>query len=192
MKMIRNPFLMARFQLSNEQAEAILELRLRHLAKLEEMKLRKERDALDGEREEIEKTFGVEASHPTPNSPGDFSRTPSDSVILDARLSHSVPLPRHSMRLLCCHRRTLRWCCRREAGRARPKVMKLIRVRSATNRAIASRPQAEGGAIRSSCFWTPPDARTHSQRTRYLPRVGRENLCRVVSSPRMERHSKAS
>jgi topoisomerase-4 subunit A len=36
------PVLMARFGLSDEQAEAILELKLRHLAKLEEMKIRGE------------------------------------------------------------------------------------------------------------------------------------------------------
>ncbi|MGK9517849.1 DNA topoisomerase IV subunit A, partial [Salmonella enterica subsp. enterica] len=34
------PVLMARYELSETQAEAILELKLRHLAKLEEMKIR--------------------------------------------------------------------------------------------------------------------------------------------------------
>jgi topoisomerase IV subunit A len=36
------PVLMKRFRLSDVQAEAILELKLRHLAKLEEMKIRGE------------------------------------------------------------------------------------------------------------------------------------------------------
>jgi topoisomerase-4 subunit A len=48
------PVLMKRFKLSDEQAEAILETRLRHLAKLEEMKIRDEKKALSAEREEIE------------------------------------------------------------------------------------------------------------------------------------------
>ena len=38
---------MRRFELSDIQAEAILELRLRHLAKLEEMKLKGESDELE-------------------------------------------------------------------------------------------------------------------------------------------------
>lgn len=41
--------LMARFMLSERQADAILEMKLRHLAKLEEMKLRAEHDELSAE-----------------------------------------------------------------------------------------------------------------------------------------------
>jgi topoisomerase-4 subunit A len=48
------PVLMKRFKLSDEQVEAILETKLRHLAKLEEMKIREEQTALDAEREELE------------------------------------------------------------------------------------------------------------------------------------------
>ncbi len=48
------PVLMKRFRLSEIQAEAILETRLRHLAKLEEMKIRGEQKELKKEREEIE------------------------------------------------------------------------------------------------------------------------------------------
>jgi topoisomerase IV subunit A len=44
-----------RFKLSNEQAEAILEIRLRQLAKLEEIKLRSEQASLTTERDELEK-----------------------------------------------------------------------------------------------------------------------------------------
>ncbi len=46
--------LMARFNLSDRQAESILELRLRHLAKLEEMKLNSEMDDLSKERKSLE------------------------------------------------------------------------------------------------------------------------------------------
>jgi topoisomerase-4 subunit A len=48
------PVLMKRFKLSEEQTEAILETKLRLLAKLEEMKIREEQKALTGEREELE------------------------------------------------------------------------------------------------------------------------------------------
>ena len=50
--------LMKRFKLSERQAEAILELRLRHLAKLEEIKIQGEQDELSKEKEDIEKTLG--------------------------------------------------------------------------------------------------------------------------------------
>lgn len=46
--------LMARFALSERQADAILEIKLRHLAKLEEMKLRGEHDELSKERDELQ------------------------------------------------------------------------------------------------------------------------------------------
>src|SRR5579862_1987451 len=48
------PVLMKRFRLSEEQTEEILNTRLRHLAKLEEMKIREEQKALAAEREELE------------------------------------------------------------------------------------------------------------------------------------------
>lgn len=54
------PVLMARFGLSDIQAEAILELKLRHLAKLEEMKIRGEQDELEKERDSLEKTLASE------------------------------------------------------------------------------------------------------------------------------------
>ncbi|WP_018954528.1 DNA topoisomerase IV subunit A [Thioalkalivibrio sulfidiphilus] len=52
------PVLMERFGLTDTQAEAILELKLRHLAKLEEMKIRGEQDELEKERDSLEKTLG--------------------------------------------------------------------------------------------------------------------------------------
>ncbi len=52
------PVLMRRFELSEQQAEAILELKLRHLAKLEEMKIRGEQEELAAERDRLEKILG--------------------------------------------------------------------------------------------------------------------------------------
>ncbi|WP_254891074.1 DNA topoisomerase IV subunit A, partial [Cronobacter sakazakii] len=48
------PVLMSRFGISETQAEAILELKLRHLAKLEEMKIRGEQSDLEKERDQIQ------------------------------------------------------------------------------------------------------------------------------------------
>jgi topoisomerase-4 subunit A len=51
------PVLMKSFKLSDVQAEAILNLRLRNLAKLEEMKIRGEQEELNEERDMLEKTL---------------------------------------------------------------------------------------------------------------------------------------
>ena len=51
------PVLMKKYKLSDIQAEAILNLRLRNLAKLEEMKIRGEQDELNEERDTLQKTL---------------------------------------------------------------------------------------------------------------------------------------
>ncbi len=51
------PVLMERFRITDIQAEAILELKLRHLARLEEMKIRGEQETLEKERQALEKTL---------------------------------------------------------------------------------------------------------------------------------------
>ncbi|MDX1381109.1 MAG: DNA topoisomerase IV subunit A, partial [Xanthomonadales bacterium] len=55
------PVLMDTFNLTGTQAEAILELKLRHLAKLEEEKIQGERDELEDERKTLETTLGSKA-----------------------------------------------------------------------------------------------------------------------------------
>ena len=55
------PVLMERFELTGTQAEAILELKLRHLAKLEEMKIRDEQALLAEERDGLEAILGSKA-----------------------------------------------------------------------------------------------------------------------------------
>ncbi len=52
------PVLMKRFKLSEIQADAILDLKLRHLAKLEEFKIDGERKELRAEKKELEKILG--------------------------------------------------------------------------------------------------------------------------------------
>ena len=51
------PVLMERFALSERQADAILDLKLRHLARLEEMKIRGEQEELADERDRLQKTL---------------------------------------------------------------------------------------------------------------------------------------
>lgn len=77
--------LMARFALTDSQAEAILELKLRHLAKLEEMKIRAEQSALEKEYAHLEGILGSERKMNTllkkelqddANSYGDERRSP--------------------------------------------------------------------------------------------------------------------
>ena len=53
--------LIKQFKLSNEQAIAILEIRLRQLAKLEEIKIRTEQKELATERDELQKTLASKA-----------------------------------------------------------------------------------------------------------------------------------
>ena len=55
------PVLMARFELSEVQADYVLETRLRQLARLEEMKIRGEQDALAAERKTLIATLGSDA-----------------------------------------------------------------------------------------------------------------------------------
>ncbi|MDU7867567.1 MAG: DNA topoisomerase IV subunit A, partial [Pantoea sp.] len=54
------PVLMSRFELSETQAESILELKLRHLAKLEEVKIRAEQAELEKERDQLQATLASE------------------------------------------------------------------------------------------------------------------------------------
>ncbi|GAB1255820.1 DNA topoisomerase IV subunit A [Aurantivibrio plasticivorans] len=53
--------MMERFGITDIQAEAILELRLRQIAKLEEIKIRGEQEELEKEREQLEKILGSAA-----------------------------------------------------------------------------------------------------------------------------------
>lgn len=59
------PVMMAEFELNDRQAEAILNMRLRSLRKLEEMELRKERDALLAEQEDLQKLLDSPARQRT-------------------------------------------------------------------------------------------------------------------------------
>ncbi|MFA5968573.1 MAG: DNA topoisomerase IV subunit A [Sphingomonas sp.] len=59
------PVMIAEFELTDRQAEAILNMRLRSLRKLEEMELRRERDALEDERGGLEALLASDARQRT-------------------------------------------------------------------------------------------------------------------------------
>ena len=59
------PVMMAEFQLTDRQAEAILNMRLRSLRKLEEMELKREQDELSKEQAELTALLGSEARQRT-------------------------------------------------------------------------------------------------------------------------------
>ncbi len=67
--------LMARFSLSERQADAVLEIRLRQLARLEEIKLKEEHDKLTRERAGLERILGSEAR---------LKRFVKDEIVRDA------------------------------------------------------------------------------------------------------------
>ncbi len=80
------PVLIVEFALSDRQAEAILNMRLRSLRKLEEMQIRKERDDLIAEREELQKLVDSPTRQRT--------RLKKDLAGLRARYGPETPLGR--------------------------------------------------------------------------------------------------
>ncbi|MDP9120153.1 MAG: DNA topoisomerase IV subunit A [Acidobacteriota bacterium] len=72
------PVLMKRFGLTDVQAEAVLELKLRHLAKLEEVKIRGEQRELAGERDALAKVLSSDTR---------LRHKVRDELVQDARTS---------------------------------------------------------------------------------------------------------
>lgn len=77
------PVLMAEFALTDTQAEAILNMRLRSLRRLEEMELRRERDELLAERADLDALLGSEALQ--------WARIGAEVREIDARFGRSAP-----------------------------------------------------------------------------------------------------
>ncbi|WP_106638824.1 DNA topoisomerase IV subunit A [Allosphingosinicella vermicomposti] len=78
------PVLMAEFGLTDRQAEAILNMRLRSLRRLEEMQLRAEKDALEKERDGLLKLLNSDKAQQT--------RLKKDLATLKARYNLDTPL----------------------------------------------------------------------------------------------------
>ncbi|SMF64001.1 DNA topoisomerase IV subunit A [Allosphingosinicella indica] len=85
------PVMIAEFGLTDRQAEAILNMRLRSLRRLEEMQIRGERDALEKERGELEKLVESPARQRT--------RLKKDLAALRERYGPDTPLGRRRTRI---------------------------------------------------------------------------------------------
>jgi topoisomerase-4 subunit A len=109
--------LMARFGLSDIQAEAILDIKLRQLAKLEEIAIRGEQDELSGEREKLEKILGSKARMRTlikkeilaaAEEYGDDRRTQMVSRVEATAFSESELLPSETVTVVLSERGWIR------------------------------------------------------------------------------------
>ena len=78
------PVMIAEFALTDRQAEAILNMRLRQLRRLEEMELRRERDALAAERGTLEALLASDALQQ--------SRIKADLAVIGKRYGRDTPL----------------------------------------------------------------------------------------------------
>ena len=185
------PVLMKRFKLSDIQAEAILETKLRHLAKLEEMKIKGEQDELKAEEEELDKIVRSKARLEEADPRGAAGRR--------RRIRRRAPQPHRRARgragdrrngaghERAGHRRAVaaRLGARREGTRSRPAR------RCRTRPAIRSRLLRAAAARSSRCFSTARAVRTASSRTRCRRRAGRASRCRAGSIRRTARRSPA-
>ena len=115
------PVLIKRFKLSDEQAEAILETKLRHLAKLEEMKIRDEQRRLADERKRARSAPGQHRQAHEAGARRNREPTPRSTAMSGARASSSAPPRRRSRRASCSPTSRSRWCCRPAAGCASAK-----------------------------------------------------------------------
>ena len=184
------PVLMKRFELTEIQAEAILETKLRHLAKLEEMKIRGEQKELAEERDELDKILKSKArlqeagarraDSPMPQTFGDERRSKiveraAAQAIDETELVTSRADDGRAVRA--------RLGARGEGSRTRSHAR--CRTRPAMH---SSRPRAAAARSRP-CSSTAPVARTACSRTRCRRREGRANRCRAASIRRKARRS---
>ncbi|SFR48738.1 DNA topoisomerase IV subunit A [Thiomicrospira sp. ALE5] len=103
------PELISRFSLTDTQAEAILELKLRHLAKLEEIKITGEQAELAAERDELQavlasnrrlKSLLKEELTADADLHGDPRRSPLDSAPVATAMSEQDLLPSETLTLV--------------------------------------------------------------------------------------------
>ncbi len=175
------PVLMKRFKLTDLQAEAILETKLRHLAKLEEMKIRGEQKELAEEQDMLEKTL---------KSAAKLSKLIRDELEADAReygdARRTKIVERAAAQAIdedgtrhrrAGHRRALDARLGAPGARARRRPGPRSRTRPATR----SRRQRAAAARSRPCSSTRPAAPTRCRRTRCRPRAARASRSRVGS-----------
>ena len=107
------PVLIKTFKISEIQAEAILETKLRHLAKLEEMKIRTEQEELSQEKQGLEKLLGSERRIKTlikneiledAEAYGDDRRSPIVSRDVAKALNETDLVPSEPLTVVLSHR----------------------------------------------------------------------------------------
>ena len=178
------PVLMKRFKLTDMQAEAILELRLRHLAKLEEMKIRGEQKELAAEQEDLERTL----------KPRRGSQAHRDEL-------HRGGVRRHRRTVIVERERRRRSPKRSSSGRARHGRAfgarlgargegSRIDVSSLSYRSgDAFLAAARGRSNQLAVFLDSTGRAYSSARTRCRPRAARASRCRGASIRRTARAS---
>ena len=179
--------LIKRFKLTETQAEAILETRLRHLAKLEEMKIRGEQDELKREEKGARKDAEVERAFKARGARRAGRPTPRNSATTAARRSSSAKPPRRLMSHSCCRPSRSRSFFRRRAGCAPPRATKWMHARSTTRPATASARLRAARATNWQCSLIPPAGRTRCRRTSCRRRAATANRSRPTSTRRRAR-----
>ncbi len=183
------PVLMKRFKITDTQAEAILELKLRHLAKLEEMQIRGEQKALSEERADLESTLKSKAKltkliktelTELAEKHGDKRRT----IIVEREAAQAIDESRARYERARDRRAVgTRVRTRREGSRDRRHRACRTRPATSSSRRRAAR------ATSSRCSLTARGARTASARTRCRRREARASRSRDISIRRTARAS---
>ena len=175
------PVLIKRFKLSDEQAEAILETKLRHLARLEEMKIREEQKKLAEERDEIDRILKSKAR---------LTKLVREELLQDAEeygdARRTKLVEREAAQAICRGgpaRRASRprWCCRASAGCAPPRGTTSMRAASATRAAMSSRRRPGAAICSRRCSSIPPAAPTASMRISCPRRAATASRCPAPS-----------
>ncbi len=167
------PALMSRFGICETQAEAILELKLRHLAKLEEMKIRGEQDELAKERDQLQAILASERKMNTllkkelqadAQTFGDDRRSPLHERAEAKAMNEHDMVPSEPVTIVLS-----------EMGWVRSAKGHDIDAAGLSYKAGDSFKAARRAARATSrwCLSTPPGAATRSTRSRCLPRAGR-------------------
>ena len=185
------PVLMKRFKLSDEQAEAILETKLRHLAKLEEMKIRGEQKELAEERDGLEALLKSKAklrklvatsSARTRRSTATTRRTKIVEREAAQAIDETALIANEPVTVVLS---TGGWVRAGEGARHR-SAHALVQ----DGRCVPGR-GARHAARSTPCSSTARAARTRCRRTRCRPRAARASRCRAARIRRTARSSPA-
>ena len=192
-KIIRNedepkPVLMKTFKLTDVQADAILNMRLRNLRKLEEMEIRKEDKELRAERKELKKLLGSEKEQ-WKTVAGEIKKvrdkfgpkTPLGKRRTDLRRGAASTTRPRSRRRWSSASRSPSWCPRR-AGSARCAATSPICRASRSRPTTASNSRSPPRPRRSSWCSPPTAASTRSTARSCRAGAGTASRCGCSST----------